>query len=78
MMEADGLVKAYGVEGTPTLIVAGKYRVKNSSVRRVGELIELVLWFVGRSWGASAAVGTWPDHLPDRTYTGCNGSPRTP
>lgn len=48
MMEADGLVKAYGVEGTPTLIVAGKYRVNNSSVRSVAELIDLVVWLVGQ------------------------------
>ncbi len=49
MMQADELVKAYRVEGTPTLIVAGKYRVKNSSVRSVDELIELVLWLVERN-----------------------------
>ncbi|MBV6417447.1 MAG: Thiol:disulfide interchange protein DsbA [Steroidobacteraceae bacterium] len=48
MMEADELVKAYGVEGTPTLIVAGKYRVNNSSVRSADELIELVLYLVKR------------------------------
>ena len=48
MMESDELVKAYAVEGTPTLIVAGKYRVNNSSVRSVDELIELVLWLVNR------------------------------
>ena len=48
MMESDALVKAYAVEGTPTLIVAGKYRVNNSSVRSVDELIELVLWLVNR------------------------------
>ena len=33
-------------KGTPTLIVAGKYRVNNSSVRSVDELLELVLWLV--------------------------------
>ncbi|MGE0582764.1 MAG: thiol:disulfide interchange protein DsbA/DsbL [Steroidobacteraceae bacterium] len=48
MKEADDLVKAYRVEGTPTLIVAGKYRVNNSSVRSVDELIELVVWLVER------------------------------
>lgn len=47
MMESDQLVKAYGVGGTPTLIVAGKYRVNNSSVRSVGELTDLVLHLVG-------------------------------
>ncbi len=48
MMEADQRVKAYGVEGTPTLIVAGKYRIDNSSVRSAEELIELVLYLVKR------------------------------
>ncbi|MBX3693580.1 MAG: thiol:disulfide interchange protein DsbA/DsbL [Steroidobacteraceae bacterium] len=49
MMESDQLVKAYGVEGTPTLIVAGKYRVVNSSVRSVGELTDLVRYLVERN-----------------------------
>lgn len=49
MMESDRLVKAYGVGGTPTLIVAGKYRINNSSVRSVGELAELVVDLVGKS-----------------------------
>lgn len=48
MMEADQLVKAYGVEGTPTLIVAGKYRINNSSVRSVEELAALVHYLVER------------------------------
>jgi thiol:disulfide interchange protein DsbA len=49
MIQADDLVKAYRVEGTPTLIVAGKYRVKNSSVRSVEELINLTVWLVERN-----------------------------
>lgn len=48
MMESDEQVKAFGVEGTPTLIVAGKYRVNNSSVRSADELIDLVLYLVNR------------------------------
>lgn len=48
MMEADELVKAYRVEGTPTLVVAGKYRVNNSSVRTAEQLIDLVLYLVKR------------------------------
>ncbi len=49
MMQADALVKAYGVDHTPTLIVAGKYRVENQSVRSVGELLDLVLYLVQRN-----------------------------
>lgn len=49
MMESDQLVKAYGVGGTPTLIVAGKYRINNSSVRSVAELTDLVLHLVERN-----------------------------
>ena len=47
-LAGNGRVLAYGVEGTPTLIVAGKYRVNNSSVRSVDELIDLVLYLVKR------------------------------
>lgn len=49
MMESDQLVKAYGVGGTPTLIVAGKYRVVNSSVRSATELAALVRYLVERN-----------------------------
>lgn len=49
MKEADDLVKAYRVEGTPTLIVAGKYRINNSSLRSVEDLINLTVWLVERS-----------------------------
>ncbi len=49
MMEADQQVQAYAVEGTPTLIVAGKYRVNNGSVRSVDELIDLVVWLIERN-----------------------------
>lgn len=49
MMESDRLVQAYAVEGTPTLVVAGKYRVVNSSVRSVEELAALVRFLVERN-----------------------------
>ena len=44
---ADELVKAYGVEGTPTIVVNGKYRV---SPTQVGEdqSIELTKWLVAK------------------------------
>ena len=47
MKRADELIKAYGVEGTPTLIIDGKYRI---SPRDVGEAksIELTKWLVAK------------------------------
>jgi protein dithiol oxidoreductase (disulfide-forming) len=47
MKRADELMKAYGVEGTPTLIIDGKYRV---SPLKVGmpQSIELTKWLVAK------------------------------
>ncbi|MHA6205026.1 thiol:disulfide interchange protein DsbA/DsbL [Dyella soli] len=45
---ADELVKAYGVEGTPTLIVNGKYRLDRGTAGGDEQLIELVKWLVSK------------------------------
>ncbi|PWK83894.1 thiol:disulfide interchange protein DsbA [Fulvimonas soli] len=47
MKRADELVKAYGVEGTPTIVVDGKYRFSPSSVG-AAQSIELAKWLVAR------------------------------
>lgn len=44
---ADELVKAYGVEGTPTLVIDGKYRISPSQVG-ADQSIELAKWLVAR------------------------------
>ena len=48
---ADQLVKAYRIEGTPSLVVNGHYRVNLSAVKSEGEIIELVNWLVAKEAG---------------------------
>ncbi|WP_266170955.1 thiol:disulfide interchange protein DsbA/DsbL [Dyella subtropica] len=45
---ADELVKAYGVEGTPTIIVDGKYRFDGVSAGGYSQAIELARWLVAK------------------------------
>lgn len=45
---AEDLVKGYGVDRTPTLIVAGKYRVNTESAGSADKVIELIDWLVAR------------------------------
>ena len=45
---ADELVKAYGVEGTPTIVVDGKYRVSPSQAACYEQSIELTKWLVAK------------------------------
>lgn len=44
---ADELVKAYGVEGTPSIVVNGKYRVSPLQVG-ADQSIELIKWLVAK------------------------------
>jgi protein dithiol oxidoreductase (disulfide-forming) len=48
MKRADELVKDYGVDGTPTIIVDGKYRVSNVSAGGFPNLVELTQWLVAK------------------------------
>jgi thiol:disulfide interchange protein DsbA len=48
---ADQLVKHYKVDGTPSLVVHGRYRVNMSGVKTEAELIELVNWLVAKAAG---------------------------
>jgi thiol:disulfide interchange protein DsbA len=48
---ADQLVKQYKVEGTPTIVVNGRYRVASSALRSEDELIALVNWLVAKEAG---------------------------
>jgi len=47
MKRADELMKAYGVEGTPTLVIDGKYRVNPLKVG-MPQSIELTKWLVAK------------------------------
>jgi thiol:disulfide interchange protein DsbA len=48
MRQADQLVKDYRVEGTPTIIVNGKYRLDVQSAGGPDQVIELVKWLVAK------------------------------
>jgi protein dithiol oxidoreductase (disulfide-forming) len=43
---ADQLVKAYRIEGTPTLIVNGRYKIDASALANESNLIALVRWLI--------------------------------
>ncbi|WP_235186618.1 thiol:disulfide interchange protein DsbA/DsbL [Dyella japonica] len=45
---ADDLLKAYGVESTPTIVVNGKYRLTPGSAGGYDQTIELVKWLVSK------------------------------
>lgn len=48
MKRADDMVKAYGVEGTPTIIVNGKYRFTPGNAGGYAQSIELTKWLVAK------------------------------
>lgn len=45
---SDDLMKAYGVDSTPTIIVDGKYRLTPGSAGGYDQTIELVKWLVSK------------------------------
>lgn len=49
--KADQLVKAYRIEGTPTLIVNGRYRIGAAALAKEDDLIALVKWLVAKESG---------------------------
>jgi len=55
MRQADSQIIAMQVSGTPTLVVAGKYRVNNETVQTPEQLIDLVKFLVAKE-SAPAAV----------------------
>jgi protein dithiol oxidoreductase (disulfide-forming) len=48
---ADALVKAYKIEGTPTLIVNGRYKIGAQALAKEDELIALVKWLIAKDSG---------------------------
>ena len=48
MKRADDLMKAYGVDSTPTMIVNGKYRFTAGDAGGYAQSIELTLWLVSK------------------------------
>jgi protein dithiol oxidoreductase (disulfide-forming) len=49
--QSDALVKGYQAPGTPTLVVAGKYRIDMSMLSGPGEIIELIRYLVQKESG---------------------------
>jgi len=54
LQRSSQLVKAYNVDGTPTVIVNGKYRVTGASAGGYPQLIELVDWLVQKEIDAKS------------------------
>jgi thiol:disulfide interchange protein DsbA len=48
MRRADALVLAYHIDGTPSLIVNGKYRITGQSAGGMKEMIEVAKWLVAK------------------------------
>ena len=54
MRQADQMIKAYRVEGTPTIIVNGKYRLDAQSAGGPDQVIDLVKYLVAKESGGAA------------------------
>jgi protein dithiol oxidoreductase (disulfide-forming) len=54
LTRARDLVKAFGVDGTPSVVVNGKYRVTGQSAGGYPQLIELVNWLVKKELDAKS------------------------
>ena len=48
MKRADDLMKAYGVDSTPTMVVNGKYRFTAASAGGYAQSVELTQWLVAK------------------------------
>jgi len=55
--QADQLIKNYRVESTPTMVVAGKYRLDVQSAGGQDQLVDLVKWLVAKESAAAPKSG---------------------
>ena len=53
--QAEAQIKAMQIGSTPTLVVAGKYRINNDAFKTVDEIIELVNFLAAKEAAAAAA-----------------------
>ncbi|MGA9828643.1 MAG: thiol:disulfide interchange protein DsbA/DsbL [Rhodanobacteraceae bacterium] len=58
LMRAERMVKAYGVRGTPSIVVNGKYLATGQSAGGYPQLIELVDWLVKKEHDAAQSSHT--------------------
>jgi thiol:disulfide interchange protein DsbA len=56
LMRAEQMVKNYGVRGTPSIVVNGKYVVTGASAGSYDQLIELVDWLVRKEHDATPSA----------------------
>ena len=56
LIRAEKMVKAYGVQGTPSIVVNGKYLVTGQSAGGYSQLIELVDWLVKKEHDATQSA----------------------
>jgi thiol:disulfide interchange protein DsbA len=54
--QTEAQIKEMGILSTPTLVVAGKYRVNNEAFRNVDDIIEMVNFLVAKETPAAAAT----------------------
>jgi thiol:disulfide interchange protein DsbA len=57
LQRSSQMVKAYNVDGTPTIVVNGKYRITGASAGGYPQLIELVDWLVQKEIDAKSKPG---------------------
>lgn len=62
--QADSQIIAMKVTGTPTLVVAGKYRLNNENRMKPDEIIELVKFLVAQESRTAAAPAAAPAKKP--------------
>jgi thiol:disulfide interchange protein DsbA len=48
MRQDDALIKTYGVDRTPTIVVNGKYRLTTDTAGGPDKVVELVKWLVAK------------------------------
>ena len=60
MRQADSQITAMQVSGTPTIVVAGKYRVNNEHIQTADQIVELVKFLVAKESGAAAPAAVAP------------------
>ena len=58
--QAEAQIKAMQIMSTPTLVVAGKYRINNEAFSNVTEIIEVVNYLIGLESAKAAAVPAKP------------------
>jgi thiol:disulfide interchange protein DsbA len=63
MRQADSQIIAMQVSGTPTLVVAGKYRLINDNLS-TDEMIQVIRFLVAKESGAAAPAAAKPVAAP--------------